>query len=97
MASRKSPAPIALDADLRLSQAPALRERLLKALAVGGPVTLDGGDVAQVDTACLQVLSAFARDAATASQPVAWARISPALRDGAAMLGLHQTMNLPAA
>lgn len=97
MASRKSLAPIALEADLRLSQAQALRERLLKALAAGSPVTLDGGDVAQVDTAALQVLCAFGRDAASAGISVAWGRVSPALREGAAMLGLHQTMNLPAA
>ncbi|HEY4144031.1 STAS domain-containing protein [Pinirhizobacter sp.] len=97
MASRKSLAPITLDADLRLSQAPALRERLLKALGAGSPVTLDGGDVAQVDTAALQVLCAFARDAIGAGLPVGWSRVSPALREGAAMLGLNQTMNLPAA
>lgn len=97
MASRKSLAPIALDADLRLSQAQALRERLLKALASGNPVTLDGGDVAQVDTAALQVLCAFGRDASNAGLSVAWGRVSPALREAAAMLGLHQTMNLPAA
>ena len=97
MASRKSLAPIALDADLRLSQAPALRERLLKALAAGSPVTLDGGEVAQVDTAALQVLCAFTRDAGGQGLSVAWGGVSEVLRDGAAMLGLDKTMNLPAA
>jgi anti-anti-sigma regulatory factor len=97
MASRKSLAPITLDADLRLSQAQALRERLLKALAARSPVTLDGGDVAQVDTAALQVLCAFTRDAGGLGLPVVWGGVSPVLREGAAMLGLDKTMNLPAA
>jgi len=97
MASRKTLAPIALDADLRLSQAPALRERLLKALAAGSSVTLDGGDVAQVDTAALQVLCAFTRDAAGQGLSVGWGKVSQVLRDGSAMLGLDKTMNLPAA
>ena len=97
MASRKSLAPIALDVDLRLSQAPVLRERLLKALAAGSPVTLDGGNVTQVDTAALQVLCAFTRDAAGQGLTVAWGEVSQVLRDGAAMLGLDKAMNLPAA
>jgi phospholipid transport system transporter-binding protein len=97
MASRKSLAPITLDADLRLSQAPALRERLLKALAARSPVTIDGGDVAQVDTAALQVLCAFTRDAAGQGLSVAWGGVSGVLRDGVAMLGLDKTMNLPVA
>ncbi|WP_250625333.1 STAS domain-containing protein [Pinirhizobacter soli] len=97
MASRKSLAPIALDADLRLSQAPALRERLLKALAARSPVTIDGGDVAQVDTAALQVLCAFTRDAAGQGLSFSWGGVSGVLRDGAAMLGLDKTMNLPVA
>jgi anti-anti-sigma regulatory factor len=97
MASRKSLAPIVLDADLRLSQAPALRERLLKALAAGTPVTLDGGEVAQVDTAALQVLCAFTRDAGGQGVSFSWGGVSQVLRDGAAMLGLDKTMNLPAA
>ena len=62
-------APLALDADLRIGAAPALRDALLGALAAGEAVQLDGAAVAQVDTAGLQVLAAFSRDARAAACP----------------------------
>lgn len=98
MASSKPPAPhdIALDADLRLAVAPALRDTLLSALAAGKPVRLDGAAVAQVDTATLQLICAFVRDASASELSVSWVAPSEALMAGAAMLGLHRSMNLPA-
>jgi phospholipid transport system transporter-binding protein len=88
---------LVLEADLRLAAAPALRERLLAALAAGEPVQLDGGAVTQVDTATLQLLCAFVRDAAAKSLAVTWTAVSDALRAGSLLLGLDKTINLPAA
>jgi phospholipid transport system transporter-binding protein len=98
MAPSKTEVPqdMTLDADLRLAAAPALRNVLLGALAAGQPVRIDGAAVAQVDTATLQLLCAFVRDAAASEQAVIWTAASDALMAGAAMLGLHRSMNLPA-
>jgi anti-anti-sigma regulatory factor len=91
-----APAPIALDSDLRIGAAPALRDTLLTALDAARPVTLDGGAVAQVDTAALQVLAAFARDARAAGVAVTWAAASDTLRRGVGILGLNELIALPA-
>ncbi|MDR6934976.1 STAS domain-containing protein [Luteibacter sp. 3190] len=88
--------PVALDADLRIAAAPALRETLLAALAAGEPVRIDAGAVAQVDTAGLQVLAAFSRDARAAGVPVAWDGVSDTLRRGVAALDLTALIELPA-
>jgi anti-anti-sigma regulatory factor len=87
---------VVLDADLRIAAAPALRERLLAALDARRGVAMDGSAVAQVDTAALQVLAAFARDAALAGIAVAWSA-SEALRKGVDGLGLKATIELPVA
>jgi anti-anti-sigma regulatory factor len=89
-------APLALDVDLRMGAASALREALLGLLAAGVPVELDGAAVAQVDTAALQVLAAFSRDARAAGLPVAWTGVSDPLRRGVSVLGLHALIELPA-
>jgi anti-anti-sigma regulatory factor len=89
-------APLTLDADLRIGTAPALRETLLAALAEGGVVDIDGAAVAQVDTAALQVLAAFSRDARAAGVAVAWTGVSDSLRRGVSTLGLNALIELPA-
>ncbi|KJV27220.1 STAS domain-containing protein [Luteibacter yeojuensis] len=99
--AKKSPqdaiaAPLALEADLRIGAAPALRDTLLAALNAGAAVQLDGNAVAQVDTAALQVLAAFSRDARAASVPVAWLGASDTLRRGVTVLGLDALIELPA-
>lgn len=89
-------ATIALDADLRIGAAPALRDTLLAALGGGTPVELDGTTVSQVDTAGLQVLAAFSRDARAAGLALSWTGASDSLRRGVAVLGLHELIELPA-
>ncbi|QWT22548.1 STAS domain-containing protein [Bacillus sp. NP157] len=91
-----TPAPLALEADLRIGAAPLLRDTLLAALNAGNAVQLDGAAVAQVDTAALQVLAAFCRDARAASLPVAWTGASDSLRRGVTVLGLNALIELPA-
>ena len=89
-------ASIALDADLRIGAAPALRDTLLAALGAGAPVDLDGSAVGQIDTAGLQVLAAFSRDARAAGLAVGWTGVSDSLRRGVAVLGLNELIELPA-
>lgn len=89
-------APLALDADLRIAAAPALRDTLLKALAAGEAVELDGAAVTQVDTSALQLLAAFSRDARAAGLSVTWTGASDSLQRGVAVLGLNSLIELPA-
>jgi anti-anti-sigma regulatory factor len=89
-------APLMLDADLRIGAAPALRETLLAALAAGEGLDIDASAVAQVDTAALQVLAAFSRDARAASVAVVWTGVSDSLRRGVSVLGLNALIELPA-
>jgi anti-anti-sigma regulatory factor len=55
---------ISLPEELTIAEAADLRVRLLAALEGGGPVVLDGGAVADVDAAGLQLLCAARRSAA---------------------------------
>ena len=100
MAKKSSPAtpraPLTLDADLRIAAAPALRDTLLAVLAAGAPVEIDGAPVTHVDTAALQVLAAFSRDARAAGVPVAWTGASDPLQRGVSVLGLNTLIDLPA-
>lgn len=91
-----TPAPLALAADLRIAAAPALRDALLAALAAGEAVQIDGQAVTHVDTAALQVLAAFSRDARAAGLPVTWAGASDPLQRGVSVLGLNALIDLPA-
>ena len=89
-------APLMLDADLRIGAAPALRETLLAVLAEGGAVDIDAAAVTQVDTAALQVLAAFSRDARAAGVAVGWTGVSDSFRRGVSTLGLNALIELPA-
>jgi ABC-type transporter Mla MlaB component len=87
---------VALPADCRIADLPAVKDALQAALAAP-TVALDGGAVERVDTAALQLLAVFRREAAVRNVAVAWLGASAALRDGAARLGLERTLELPAA
>ncbi|TCV94873.1 anti-anti-sigma regulatory factor [Luteibacter rhizovicinus] len=92
----KAPAAVVLDADLRIGAAPALRDILLTALASGKPVQIDGAGVTHVDTAGLQLLAAFSRDARARDLAPVWLAASDSLHKGVATLGLHELIELPA-
>ncbi|MBB6186221.1 STAS domain-containing protein [Rhodanobacter sp. MP7CTX1] len=95
-AAAKAAAVIGLPADCRMAELPALRDQFLLALAA--PLsTLEASGVERVDTAALQLLVAFHRDALARGQQVAWASVSAPLRDAAERLGLTKTLALPAA
>ena len=56
------------------------------------PVALDASRVERVDTAALQLLTAFCRAAREGGLALSWHGISPALADAAATLGLGETL-----
>jgi phospholipid transport system transporter-binding protein len=87
---------IGLPADCRMAELSALRDQFL--LALDAPLsTLEAIEVERVDTAALQLLVAFHRDAQARGRQVAWAGVSVPLRDAAERLGLTKTLAMPAA
>lgn len=88
-------ATIVLPADCRIAELPALHKQLCAALAQ--PSTLDGAAVERIDSAALQLLYAFGRDAGARGNPPTWTGASTPLREAADLLGLTQILALPAA
>ena len=75
--------------DLTAEQLPAT----LREATAAGALVLDGGAVARVDAAGLQLLCAAV---AAATGHVVWQRPSTVLRDAAALLGLTTALQLQA-
>ncbi|MFC4764263.1 STAS domain-containing protein [Dyella koreensis] len=102
MGSKAKPTPaseattrVTLPADCRIADLPAVKAELQAALATSA-AELDASAVERVDTAALQLLAVFRRDAASKGLAVAWTGASAALRDAATLLGLAHTLELPA-
>lgn len=95
VASVSGMTPIGLPVDCRIAGLETLHRQLREALGAA-QCTLDGGAVERVDTAALQLLLAFRRDAQMRGQQASWAAVSAALREAANLLGLAQTLALPA-
>ena len=92
-AAGKGATTIRLPADCRMAELPALREQCLAAPSS----TLDASAVERVDTAALQLLVAFHRDALARGGKITWAGVSTPLREAAERLGLTKALALPAA
>ncbi|VAX00067.1 hypothetical protein MNBD_GAMMA19-222 [hydrothermal vent metagenome] len=71
--------------------------RCLEALETQQHLMLNASQVDRVDTAALQVLSAFIQDANTRQQTVQWETPSEPLCQSAALLGLSEILCLPIA
>ncbi len=84
-----------LPADCRIAALPSLRDELLTAL--GRPaVALDGRQVERADTAALQLLVLFRRELVASGGSLSWLGASHALSEAVSLLGLTQTLELPA-
>jgi phospholipid transport system transporter-binding protein len=87
---------IGLPADCRMAAQTALLGDLLGAL--DAPATqIDGRAVERVDTAALQLLTLFRREALSRGCAVSWRGASPTLCQAADTLGLAGALDLPAA
>ncbi len=80
-----------------MAEAMALREDLLLQLHSGQHITLNAEPVQEVDTAGLQLLTAFARDIAAAGRPLCWQSAPAVLTQNATRLGLGAALGLTAA
>ena len=90
------PVEIGLPADCRMAAQTALLADLLGAL--DAPATqIDGRAVERVDTAALQLLTLFRREALARGCQVRWCGASDTLREAAQTLGLGNALDLPAA
>jgi phospholipid transport system transporter-binding protein len=85
---------ILFESSLDIAGADRLRQQLLVVLREQSPVVLDAANVERVDTAALQVLTAFFKDADAANITVQWKQTSGALKNAARLLGLGSSLHL---
>jgi anti-anti-sigma regulatory factor len=83
--------------ELTISGAQDLYDTLQSALRAPGPVVLDATQVTRIDTAGLQMLCAFVRDAQASGMVVQWRQPSPALENAARLLNVRTCLALPVA
>jgi ABC-type transporter Mla MlaB component len=79
-----------------VSEASSLKERLAALLAEPQPVTLDINALQRIDTAALQVITAFVRERSESGRAVEWHGSAPVLATAAQLLGLTSLLKLPA-
>lgn len=94
-ATAKVEARVDMAADCRIADVGQLHRQLRVALDAS-QIVLDGSTVDRVDTAALQLLVVFQREAQKRGRQVSWAGVSAPLHDAASQLGLAQTLALPA-
>ena len=87
---------LALAAECVVAGASALKESLAGLLDEPQPITLDITSLQRIDTAGLQVLTAFVRERASHGRAVEWHGAAPALTGAAQLLGLTSLLGLPA-
>ena len=83
--------------ELDISGAQDLYQTLQAALRAQCPVILDATRVERIDTAVLQMLCAFVRDAQANGMVVQWRQPSPALQNAARLLNVRACLALPMA
>jgi len=72
----------------------AFQAELAQRLDDSGPVQIDGGGAERVDTAILQLLAAFVRDAKADGRKLEWTACSASLQRAASSLGLEAALGL---
>jgi len=81
--------------EIDISGSKDLYNTLQDALRARCPVTLDATRVERIDTAVLQLLCAFVRDAQASGVVVQWRQPSPALQSAARLLNVRSCLALP--
>lgn len=97
----RAPDPMAVDLmalgpSLTIQDALGLKQQLDGILSAGGAVHLDGAAVRSADTAGIQLLAAFSREAKMRNVEIIWRGASEALLQSAASLGLSALLGLAA-
>ena len=90
-----APLTLALPADFRIAAQAAFKQQLIDALDHDA-IVLDGAAVERVDTAALQLLVVFQRELDARQRAPSWQSASTVLTEAAEVLGLAQTLKMPA-
>ncbi|KQX95117.1 hypothetical protein ASD22_14610 [Rhodanobacter sp. Root480] len=90
-----APLTLALPADFRIAAQAAFKQQLIDALDHDA-IVLDGAAVERVDTAALQLLVVFQRELDARQRAPSWQSASTVLTEAAEVLGLTQTLKMPA-
>ncbi len=85
---------VVLDEVMDISVAGQWRENLLKILQSERSIVLDASRVVRIDTAGLQVLTAFVKDAAASNKSMRWQSPTEGFCQAAALLGLSKALQL---
>lgn len=96
MSSNELNAVIVCEKNLDITVVGEIVARLREALAAGPAVEIDAAAVERVDTACLQALCVFSREAKIKGVSLNWRSVSPSFRAAADLLGLAGHLGLPA-
>jgi ABC-type transporter Mla MlaB component len=91
-----SPAGVfALSADCTVAASAALKSGLLEVLREPTSVTLDIASVQRIDTAGIQLITAFVREREALGLQVEWRGAAPAFTSAARLLGVASVLRLP--
>ncbi len=94
-ALRATPAArVELDARLTIVQAADLHRTLTTRLANGGPLTIDGSHVEDIDTSILQLLTSLWQTSAARGVSCTWCGVSAVLRQRAVLIGVAEMLQL---
>jgi anti-anti-sigma regulatory factor len=84
-----------LSADCTVAESAALKSGLLEVLREPAPVTIDIASVQRIDTAGVQLLTAFVRERDSLGLKVEWRGAAPAFTSAARLLGVASVLRLP--
>lgn len=73
---------------LGVAQARALHAQLNPLLTQSKPLVLDAGEVEQVDTAAMQILTSFCQQLRAQGAVMRWCAVSPQIQQAGRLLGL---------
>ncbi|HCK81016.1 MAG TPA: STAS domain-containing protein [Candidatus Competibacter sp.] len=85
---------IKCQAELDIATVGALRQQLLDALQTSEPLEIDGQDVQKIHAAALQLFLGLMSEARLRGLSVNWRNPSPAMVEGARLLGLSDRLGL---
>lgn len=85
---------IECQSELDIATVGALHQQSLSALQTPEPLEIDARAVRKIHTAALQVLLSLMAEARLQGLPVRWRNPSPALMEGARLLGLADSLGL---
>ncbi|NOX52550.1 MAG: STAS domain-containing protein [Gammaproteobacteria bacterium] len=94
MSKTKQDNTLQLDSKLSIHNIAELKSSLDEKTVNEGDVVLDGSQVQAVDTAALQLMSAFALVMREQARPLRWVDPSTTILDAAKLTGLHKALNL---